>query len=274
MDAPGRLAIYVDYENIRKGLQEHFHMIADPLKVAQAIMRSASGFGRVLTPNVYGDWSEPHPTSGGGRVHSVRQFEATGFQTIMVARKASGQDRTDMRLALDAHEALLLRPELTGFMIVSGDGDYGDLARRMRSREKRVIICGIGLTISRELIAMADPLVTLETLLGLSPPLGEVTEPRTETAKRQFEWVPFIVAVDQAEKRLPKVVFKYFRDTWLPSKMGASEPRERQEIMNEAIAQQIIEVFQAPNPKNQEYPVTCVRLNRGHELVQATLKSS
>ena len=50
--------------------------------------------------------------------------------------------------------------------------------------------------------------------------------------------------------------------------MGAPEPIDRQEMMNEALALQIIETFQSPNPKTPEFPVTCIKLNRSYELVR------
>lgn len=267
-----KIAVYLDYENIRKSLEMHHNHIADPSKVSTAVMKAAGQYGRVLCAYAYGDWALLHPAAGGGRVKSAALFQTAGFEPIMVPVKPSGQDRTDLRLALDAQRALFKRPEVTAFLIVSGDGDYGVLAREIRLEQRRVMVCGIGKTMSRELISLADPLITFESLLGLTPPQAEMPEP-SASPKTQFEWVPFIVAVDKATKmNWDFVGFKHFRDKWLTPEMGADSNEKQHELMNEAVSQQIIETYPVVNPKNPSFRTTAIRLNKTHPLVQATLK--
>jgi hypothetical protein len=188
----------------------------------------------------------------------------------MVHVKPSGQDRTDIHLALDAQRKLFTEPELTAFMIVSGDGAFGVLARQIQASEKRVIICGVGRTISRELIPLADPLIPLEKLLGLISPDKEPLDPVTKNTMQQT-WVPFIVTLDRAERTLGFVGFKHFRDKWVMAGFGTHTPEERQELINEAIIQQIVEAYQVTNPKNSNFSTTAIRLNRAHPLVIAAL---
>lgn len=267
-----RIAIYVDYENIRKSLQKHLNHIADPGQVAKTLKETADKFGKVLLANVYGDWALPHPAPGGGRINSAKHFEAAGYEPVMVPVKASGQDRTDIRLALDAQRALFTMEEITTFMLVSGDGDYGRLARELRSAQKRVIVCGIGVAISRELISLADPLITLETLLDVAPPADTVKEPPAD-GKTHFEWVTFIQTLDRAENMPWQFVgLKYFRDRWMSTAMGAADADQAQDMLNEAVAEQIIETYQVENHKNPSgFPTSAIRLNREHPLVKETL---
>jgi uncharacterized LabA/DUF88 family protein len=268
-----KIAIFVDYENIRKSLQVHLSHIADPGQIARTIKEAADEHGQVLMANVYGDWALPHPGPNGGRVFSAKHFVSAGYEPIMVPVKSSGQDRTDMWLALDAQKILFKNPEVTAFMIVSGDGDYGRLARELRSAQKRVMVCGIGVAISRELISLANPLITLENLLGLTPPPTVAKEPSLDSAASQFDWVTLIQTLERAEKQPWEFVgLKYFRDKWITSAMGVTDSNQAQNILNEGVAQEVIETYTVSNPKNHSFPTAAIKLNRAHPLVQATLQ--
>lgn len=65
----------------------------------------------------------------------------------------------------------------------------------------------------------------------------------------------------------------WFRENRLATLPWATDPRTRQQVIARAIEDGILEVRKIPNPKNPQYPVSTITLNRGHEMVRAMLVS-
>ena len=85
----------------------------------------------------------------------------------------------------------------------------------------------------------------------------------------------FILALDQAEKdpHLSFISLKWFRDTYL-QKHGyawASDPDLPRRVIQEATELQVLVMHKVPNPKQPEFPVTSIRLNRESPDVQRVL---
>lgn len=84
-----------------------------------------------------------------------------------------------------------------------------------------------------------------------------------------------IRALQRAESRpgYKFVALKWFRDTALPAEDFAwvSDYSARQMILREAIDKRLILTNQVQNPKNPQFPVTAVRLNRLMPEVKAIL---
>lgn len=260
-----RVFVFVDYENIRVSLEEVFGYIIDkPEELAEALKEAAENEGKWLAGKVYGDWSVPHPAVDQRGGTTAQRFERHAFESVMVTRKASGQDRTDMRLTLEAQKILIERADVEVFMIVAGDGDYSPLARAIKEAGRRVIICGVTGTISREMISIAEPFIPIERLLKLEDAPGVIV--RREPIS--YNWVPFITALSKAEGILPFVGFKLFKNDWLTPSMGPVESFEdRSKLMNEAVTLGIAEVYKVDDPE-YPHPTSAIRLNREHPLVK------
>jgi hypothetical protein len=83
-----------------------------------------------------------------------------------------------------------------------------------------------------------------------------------------------IRALDRAELRpsYSFVAFKWFRDVGMSSD-AALAGVNREALLREAIEKGIVQTGKVPNPKNPEFPVTTVRLNRSTAEVQTALRS-
>ena len=263
-----RVFVFVDYENIRVSLEEVFgHIIDKPEELAEALKEAAEGEGKWLAGKVYGDWSVPHPAVDQKGGTTAQRFERLGFESVMVTRKPSGQDRTDMRLILEAQKILIERTDVGVFMIVAGDGDYSPLARAIKEAGRRVIICGVTGTISREMISIAEPFIPIERLLNLetTPSVAIRREPIP------YNWVPFITTLSKAEGTLQFAGLKLIRDSWLTPSMGPIEtPEDRAKLINEAINLGIAEIHKVENP-GHSYLTSALRLNRENPLVREAL---
>ncbi len=116
-EATKRLAVLIDGDNV-------------PSELADALFAEVAKLGTVMIQRVYArssgisDWREKANTRG------------IGLRETM-----PGKNATDMELAIDAMD-LLHRGKLDGFCIVSSDGDFAPLARRLR--EDGVSVNGFG----------------------------------------------------------------------------------------------------------------------------------
>lgn len=83
-------------------------------------------------------------------------------------------------------------------------------------------------------------------------------------------------ALAQAEMGSQFVSLKWFRDTCLPQKgfsWGAT-PEERQHVLADAIHRRWILTSRIPNPKNPQFPVTAIRVNRPLDEVRTILEQN
>lgn len=116
-----RIAVLIDGENV-----SHRHF--------RAILEMATRNFTVAILRIYGDWSLPN-LKGWGDV--ARQF---GIRTVHQAH--TGKSSADLELMMDATEISCSRSDISGFVVVSSDADFGQLCMRLRDQGK--IVIGIG----------------------------------------------------------------------------------------------------------------------------------
>lgn len=116
------LAVLVDADNV-------------PAKYFHAIMREICEIGEPALRRVYGDWSNP----------ALSQWKEKTRSLGLVARQATAtsirKNSTDIALVIDAMD-ILHTGRFDGFVIVSSDSDFTQLACRLREDGRLVI--GIG----------------------------------------------------------------------------------------------------------------------------------
>jgi hypothetical protein len=80
-------------------------------------------------------------------------------------------------------------------------------------------------------------------------------------------------ALAQAEMGSQFVSLKWFRDTCLPQKgfPWGTAPEERHRVLADVINRRWILTSRIPNPKNPQFPVTAIRVNRPMDEVRAIL---
>jgi hypothetical protein len=76
---------------------------------------------------------------------------------IQVARVGfQNKNAADIRMAVDAMETLIVHPEISVFVLVSGDGDYSPLVQRLREFGKWVVGVGTEANASRKLVSVCS----------------------------------------------------------------------------------------------------------------------
>lgn len=116
------LAVLVDADNV-------------PAKHADAILREIKDIGDPALRRVYGDWSQQ--TLGPW----IEKTRALGMVPRQQSANISGKNASDIGLVIDAMD-MLHSGRFDGFVLVSSDSDFTQLASRLREDGRLVI--GIG----------------------------------------------------------------------------------------------------------------------------------
>ena len=250
-----RVALFLDYENIRRSIEHHFSPAPAPSVVCEKLYELASRFGHVLLANAYGDWSIS--------ATDPREFRRRQIEPRLVLTKENGDDRTDITMSLDALETLYADPGIDVYVVASGDSDFHDLLQRLRRRGKRIVVCGARSDTGRELIRGADKYIALDDLLGVRT--GRTTQPSDWGT---YDWTGFIRLIRDLDKKLNFVGLRYVATKVLnPHNCGLSDRGQKQELLNRAIDSGIILPYQVENIEEGGEPVSACRLNGDNPLV-------
>lgn len=253
--------VLIDYENIHWSMRRNFKVKPEPVRLVDLVI----GLVHERFPNT---------------VKNLRAYadfdldELRGLQTALQRKMVetrhvygkTGPDQvrknaSDLELMLDAYEMALTDPACDSFVLVGGDRDLIPLVRRLKTMGKTVVVIGVKLTTSQDLIETCGEqnFVSLEALWGLVP---------AETAVPVFGLESLVRLVADLENALEFVGQKYLAEKVLPKYLSQSEAYQ---IVGEALDKNILEKYKVPNPNNQARPTSAVRLNRGHEAVKAIL---
>jgi uncharacterized LabA/DUF88 family protein len=163
MIAQGEVALFIDFENIRYSMLNNYGQEPDPHK----LIAKARKYGTVPVAFAYADFSK-HPD------HFERRFESAGISRVDVPLRVlpGGKEKSsaDLRMLLDIVDTVLDRPQISTFVLMTGDGDFVRISARLKNRfAKNVVISGVPGTISGDLVdsaTMADHLDIEERRLG------------------------------------------------------------------------------------------------------------
>ena len=264
------VAVFIDYENIRRGLWRHFQKrVPEDISIElllNTIKEISDSIGTLYEGHVFGDWTL--------RRTDAREIEnVPHFRAQLVLRSDSKKDRTDpvMNFAID--DFFREKPTINNMVICAGDADYCEVVRRGSRLHKNIYICAVGPQTAPELLSLTKAFYPIEQRLGLKP--LDVEELREAVSKLDPEeltkWTPLIMQLDKTESRLPYVVRSHFIKNYIPPGLGYGEEFE-QKSMTLNLAEQLglLEFDKVPHPQSGQ-PVRIVRLNRGNDMVKAIL---
>ena len=267
-------------------------------ELAQALMAYANSLGRVGVARAYADWS---------RVPKLaRLLNATRLSPVLVPATDDGEDRSHIRLTVDAMEVLFNGDEPDAFVVVSGDPTLVPLVQAIRGDGSEVHVVAADAALSEELRVEADHFIDIQDVLdGVR---GDAVTPRSWRTDRDaatqsagakgsarsnqngrestytgplvkddgfedYDWTAFIGLIDELEQRLPFVGVRYLVNKVLaPHNCGVADPRLKRELMNHAVDEGVIEMYSVGNVDNRTDPVTACRLDRECDLVLDALE--
>jgi len=148
-----QLAVFIDFENVALWAEREFF----DFEITKLI-ESLHSRGPVVVKRAFADWT---------RFSRYREeLMNNSIDLIQIYSVRSGKNRADIRMAIDAFEIALTRPQIQTFVIVSGDSDFSSLAAKLREYGRYII--GIGpRSITHDLLVKScDEFIYLETTLG------------------------------------------------------------------------------------------------------------
>ncbi len=149
-DGSAQVAVFVDFENLVLGAVKELPDQANPAPY-EALTRLCRGYGNASVRRAYADWANPR---FGGHQDDLAM---NGVDLIQVARVGfQNKNAADIRMAVDAMETLIVHPEISVFVLVSGDGDYSPLVQRLREFGKWVVGVGTEANASRKLVSVCS----------------------------------------------------------------------------------------------------------------------
>ena len=149
-DGSAQVAVFVDFENLVLGAIKELPDQANPAPY-EALTRLCRGYGNASVRRAYADWAD---TRFGSHQDDLAM---NGVDLIQVARVGiQNKNAADIRMAVDAMETLIVHPEISVFILVSGDGDYSPLVQRLREFGKWVVGVGTEANASRKLVSVCS----------------------------------------------------------------------------------------------------------------------
>ena len=128
-----QVAVFVDFENLVLGAVKELPDQANPAPY-EALTRLCRGYGNASVRRAYADWAN---TLFGSHQDDLAM---NGVDLIQVARVGiQNKNAADIRMAVDPMETLIVHPEVSVFILVSGDGDDSPLVQRLREFGKWVV---------------------------------------------------------------------------------------------------------------------------------------
>jgi uncharacterized LabA/DUF88 family protein len=157
-------ALFFDLENLldgySDGLSTRVRMVSVP-KIVALIKEKTQETGlahEYAVKRAYANWT----MSQLGRLR--RDLLAEGIEPRQTFAFGEGgkANAADVELVIDALEVAYTLPAVTTFVVVSGDGGFGTLVRKLHEFGKAVVVCADNQKTSKSLRAVADCFVALD----------------------------------------------------------------------------------------------------------------
>jgi uncharacterized LabA/DUF88 family protein len=151
----------IDFENLVRGVADtHGEEFTAENLEPELIFSLAEEYGRVVSARAYADW----------RQREVNQFQhdlyALGIDLVHVLAKHR-KNAVDVKLAVDAIETVWELPDISTFVLVSGDRDFIHVLKALRKRGKQIIGMAPDNAVSDDFAALCDRFVSYAALRRL-----------------------------------------------------------------------------------------------------------
>lgn len=160
----GDVGLFWDVENIQPSL----FTIDD-------LVQYCEGYGRAVIRRAFADWIKVSRELSKNLVKSH-------FELYHIPHSKSFKNSSDIMMAVNSTNTLLLYPNIDYYIIVSNDKDFRSLIQILRMNGKRVILVCIPSKTSTELLEMVDEFVDINKL----------------TSEEQTELTPHVISEIQA----------------------------------------------------------------------------
>ncbi len=165
-----QLAIFIDFENVALWAEREFFDFE-----ITALIEALQTRGPAVVKRAYADWS---------RFSRYRdEMMNNSIDLIQIYSVRVGKNRADIRMAIDAFEIALTRPQIRTYVIVSGDSDFSPLVAKLREYGRYTIGIGPRSITHNLLVRSCDEFIYLETALGEALDIDEQSCVEIEEAR-------------------------------------------------------------------------------------------
>lgn len=220
-----RTAVFFDIENLLKGYSFSQQLITN-LSLAEILrsVRDQHEVGGLAVQRAYANWSD-------GRLAVMRgEINELGIDPVQVFgfSRDNKKNAADIQLAIDAIDLAHVRPAIETYVIVSGDGGFAALAKKLHEYGKRVIGCAYRNAANRVFRSVCDGFVWIEdpeVAADLDTPASalrspsaraglaaEVQDPRNQRIVEGLERLPAGATQAQILAKTRELLGRYARD--------------------------------------------------------------
>lgn len=210
--ATGNTAVFIDLENLFGGYAKDVASVplSELARELKGLLRRG-GRTRITSFRAYANWARP------AMMAYQKDLMSNGIEAIQIfSHYRNVKNAADIQLVVDALAEAQDRPATDTFVIVTGDGGFVPLARRLRQLDKHVIVASTDLpeagTVSELLRSAADEYHELAVTRGApeppavarpaQPPAPQTSAPRQPAAPTLEQYRDEIKAVVKRKREL------------------------------------------------------------------------
>ena len=154
MNEDRKLALFIDFENIARGVKEAQYKGFEIKLVLERLLEK----GKIMVKRAYADWSR--------YMEYKRPFHEHAIELIDVPQsRYSGKNSADIRMVVDAMDLCYAKEHVDTFALVSGDSDFSPLVSKLRENDRYVIGLGVKNSSSELLVGNCDEFIFYEDLI-------------------------------------------------------------------------------------------------------------
>src|SRR5437867_4116505 len=149
-----KLAMFIDFENIVRGVKEAQYKQFEIKLVLERLVEK----GKIMVKRAYADWNR--------YAEYKRPFHEHAIELIDVPQsRYSGKNSADIRMVVDAMDLAYAKQHVDSFALVSGDSDFSPLVSKLRENDRYVIGLGVKSSSSELLVGNCDEFIFYEDLI-------------------------------------------------------------------------------------------------------------
>jgi uncharacterized protein (TIGR00288 family) len=154
MNEDRKLALFLDFENIARGVKEAQYKGFEIKLILERLVEK----GKIMVKRAYADWNR--------YVDYKRPFHEAAIELIDVPQtRYSGKNSADIRMVVDAMDLCHAKEHIDTFALVSGDSDFSPLVSKLRENDRYVIGLGVKNSSSELLVSNCDEFIFYEDLI-------------------------------------------------------------------------------------------------------------
>ena len=188
----GNTAIFYDIENLLKGYSSSRDYIGSiSLKAVFAEIKKLEIVKRIAVQKAYANWSDPRLSV------MKREINELGIDPIQIFGFSQHQKKNaaDIQLAVDSIDLAYVRNQIDIFVVVSGDGGFSAVAKKLHEYGKYVIGCGYKSSTNQILESVCDYYIRIDEPEDIEPEKSEIEKTLKITN-------PFVLRMSQSIERL------------------------------------------------------------------------